>query len=157
AALTTTGIVAAALILGTALSIWQAVRATRAEYDAVVQRDDATEQRNEATAKRREAETAKDQLRRTLYAAHLNLAQAACEGGRTGEVLQMLDREKADSPDLCGFEWHYWRRQCATELSTVKLSGLSDFAAFSADGSRLTSLRLDVNELGNGNTAACMI
>src|SRR5262249_42537792 len=70
AALTTTGIVGAALILGMALSIWQAVRATRAEHEAVVQRDDATEQRNEATEKRREAETAREQLRRTLYAAH---------------------------------------------------------------------------------------
>jgi WD40 repeat protein len=157
AALTTTGIVAAALILGMALSIWQAVRATRAEHDAVVQRDDATEQRNEATAKRREAETAKDQLRRTLYAAHLNLAQASWEGGRTGEVLQLLDREKAASPDLCGFEWQYWRRQCTTELATLKLSGLSDWAAFSADGSRLTSLNLGPNDPAKGGTAACTI
>src|SRR5262249_27805441 len=82
AALTTTGIVAAALILGSALSTWQAVRATRAEHEAVVQRDDATEQRNEATEKRHEAETARDQLRRTLYAAHLNLARPSWEAGR---------------------------------------------------------------------------
>src|SRR5262249_46045175 len=57
AVLTTTCVVAAALILGTAVSTWQAVRATRAEHEAVIQRDDATEQRNEVTEKRREAET----------------------------------------------------------------------------------------------------
>jgi serine/threonine protein kinase/WD40 repeat protein len=133
AALTTTGIVAAALIFGMAVSLWQAVRATRSEIDAV-------DQRNEATQKRREAETAKEQLRRTLYAAHLNLTQAAWEGGRTGEVFQLLDREKAASPDLCGFEWHYWRRQCNAELRTLKLPGLSDWAVFSADGTRFASL-----------------
>jgi hypothetical protein len=134
-ALTTTGIVAAALVLGTAVSIWQAVRATRSENDAV-------EQRNEATEKRGEAETAKEQLRRTLYVAHLNLAQAAWEEGRIGEVLRLLEREKAASPDLCGFEWHYWMRQCHGDLQTLKLPGLSDWASFSADGTRLTSLEL---------------
>jgi WD40 repeat protein len=136
AALTTTGIVAAALVLGTALSIWQAVRATRAEHEAVVQRD-------EATQKGREAETAREQLRRTFYAAHLNLAQAAWEGGRAGEVLELLDREKAASPDLCGFEWHYWRRQCKADLRTLTLPGLTQGAEFSADGSRLASLSYD--------------
>jgi serine/threonine protein kinase/WD40 repeat protein len=142
AALTTTGIVAVALILGLALSIWQAVRATRAEHEAVVQRDDATEQRNEATEKRRDAETTREQLRRTLYAAHLNLAQASWEGGRTGEVFHLLDREKAASPDLCGFEWHYWKRQCNSELRMLNLPGLSGWPAFSADGSRLVSENL---------------
>jgi serine/threonine protein kinase/WD40 repeat protein len=140
--LTTTSVVAAALLVGTVFSIWQAVRATRAEREAIVQRDDATEQRNAATEKRQEAETAREQLRRTLYAAHLNLAQAAWEEGRTGEVLKLLDQEKAASPDLCGFEWHYWRRRCTMELTTLKLP-VRDWAAFSADGMRVTSVYLD--------------
>jgi serine/threonine protein kinase/WD40 repeat protein len=139
--LTTMGIVAAALILGTALSIWQAVRATRAEHEAIVQRDDATEQRNEATEKRHEAETAREQLRRALYGAHLNLAQAAWEAGQVGEMLRLLDLEKATSPDLCGFEWHYWKRQCNGDLRSLKLPGLTESTTFSADGSRIASLR----------------
>ena len=52
------------------------------------------------------------ELRRTLYTAHLNLARTAWEEGQTGDVLKLLDLEKAASPDLCGFEWHYWRRRC---------------------------------------------
>src|SRR5262245_1112738 len=64
-ALTTTTVVAATLLLGTVFSVWQAVRATRAEHEAVAQRDEATERRDEA-------ETARGELRRTLYAAHLN-------------------------------------------------------------------------------------
>jgi eukaryotic-like serine/threonine-protein kinase len=134
------GAIVALALLGGLASTWQAVRATRAERQALVQRDDATEQRNEATQKRGEAETARQDLRRILYAAHLNLAQAAWEEGRIGEVVKLLDQEKAASPDLCGFEWHYWRRQCNADLRTLKLPGLSDWAAFSADGSRFTSL-----------------
>ncbi len=149
-ALTTTGIVAASLILGTAVSIWQAVRATWSENDAVIQR-------NEATEKRREAETTREQLRRTLYAAHLNLAQAAWEGGRIGEVLKLLDQEKAASPDLCGFEWHYWMRQCHGELRTLKLPGPSDWAAFSADGTRLTSLNFPLGDPTKPTTLAFKI
>src|SRR5262249_39062226 len=133
---------AALVVLGALVSTWQAVRAMRAEHEAVVQRDDATEQRNEATEKRHEAETAREQLRRTLYAAHLTLAQAAWEEGRIGEVLNLLDQEKAASPDLCGFEWHYWMRQYHGDLRTLKLPGLPDWTAFSADGTRLISLDL---------------
>src|SRR5262249_2663174 len=143
-ALTTAALVTVALLAGIIASIWQAVRATQAERDAVVQRDDANVQRNEATAKRHEAETTREQQRRTLYAAHLNLAQAAWEGGQVGEVLQLLDREQTASPDLCGFEWHYWRRQCNADLRTLKLPGLSDGMAFlSADGTRLASVQTD--------------
>src|SRR5262249_6451069 len=86
-----------------------------------------------------EAETTREQLRRTLYAAHLNLAQSAWDGGRTGDVLQLLNQEKAASPDLCGFEWRYWMRQCSGELRTLKRPQRSDLASFRADGSRFAS------------------
>jgi serine/threonine protein kinase/WD40 repeat protein len=161
--------IAALVMLGAVASTWQAVRAMRAEHDAVVQRNEATEQRNEATEQRneateqrneateqrREAETAREQLRRTLYHADLNLAQAAWEGGRTAEVLQLLDREKTASPDLCGFEWHYWMRQCHGELATLKLRDLRNWAGavFSADGSRFTALNLGRAEPAKGRYA----
>ena len=48
--------IAALVVLGGMASAWQAVRATRAEHDAVVQRDAAMEQRNEAAEKRHDAE-----------------------------------------------------------------------------------------------------
>src|SRR5262249_40830118 len=83
-----------------------------------------------------------EQLRHTLYAAHLNLAQATWEGDRIGDVLKLLNQEKAASPDLCGFEWHYWMRQCQADLRTLKLPGLGPFfmTAFSADGTRVIAL-----------------
>ncbi len=147
AALTTTAVVATALILGTVLSTWQAVRATQAGQVALHAERRAFEERDLASARRQEAEAARDQLRRTLYDADMELVQAAWEGGRLGEVIRLLDREKADSPDLCGFEWNYWMRRYHQGTRTISIpeskrnspSIAFRYVAFSADGSRLVS------------------
>jgi hypothetical protein len=107
AALTTTTVVAAALIVGTVLSTWLAIRATRAGRIALSAEQRTFAERDAASARRQEAEAARDQPRRTLYDADMKLVQAAWEGGRIGEVIGLLDREKADNPDLCSFEWNY--------------------------------------------------
>jgi serine/threonine protein kinase len=77
AALTTAAVVAAALLLGTAFSAWQAVRATRAETVAEARRLDADEQREAAQTERNKALAAGEDLRRTLYAAEMNLIPPA--------------------------------------------------------------------------------
>ena len=70
----------------------------------------------------------------------MGLVQAAWEGGRVGEVLKLLDQEKADNPDLCGFEWNYWKRQCNQETRTHHLRvPWTSFGAFSADGTRIVT------------------
>jgi WD40 repeat protein len=127
--------ITALLVAGVIVSGWLAVWATRAERDAV-------EQRDQATTKRQEAETAREDLRRLLYAAHLNLAQAAWEGERLDRTLALLRGEKEASPDLCGFEWRYWMRQCHGDLRTLELPGLSEWTAFSADATRVAALDL---------------
>ena len=53
AALVTSGLVALALIAGTGVSIWQAIRATNAEVAAIAERDEKEQQAIRAT--RREA------------------------------------------------------------------------------------------------------
>ena len=146
-ALTTAGMVAAALLLGTALSLWQAVRAEHArrtalaaQHAAILAERAAVEQRDEATTRRTEAEAARDTLRRTLYAADMGLVQAAWEGGRHSEVNRLLLREKADNPGLLGFEWNYWMRQSHQASRTISLPrqvGFLSFPAFSGDGSRV--------------------
>jgi WD40 repeat protein/serine/threonine protein kinase len=137
-ALLTSGVVAAALFVGTVLTGWQAIRATQAEHAALQSESDAIAERNEATAKRREAEAARESLRRTLYAANLNLVQAAWEGGRMNEVHQLLDQERKASPDLCGFEWNYWTRRSRQDLRTFSLQKTHP-SSFSADGRRLVT------------------
>ena len=88
----------------------------------------------------------------------MGLVQAAWEGGRVGEVLKLLNQEKADNPDLCGFEWNYWMRQCHQDVRTLNIKGLGLFSSFSAEGTRIASIfwaerhapRLFVQGLGHG-------
>src|SRR5207247_1427707 len=112
-ALATAAAIAACLILGTTVSAWQAVRATTAEAKAeanerkanenaaeaqekakevAAQRNEAQQQRDEAQKQRDEIRTLADRLQRTLYAAHINLAQNALKepGGiaRLDDLLQ---------------------------------------------------------------------
>ena len=129
AALATAVAIAASLILGTTASAWQAVRATTAEAQANANATQAQEKAQEATTQRDEAQKQRDevralneQLQRTLYAAHINLAQHAWEAGRVGRVVELLEqhRPKAGESDLRGFEWYYLYRLCHGDLLTLK-------------------------------------
>jgi serine/threonine protein kinase/WD40 repeat protein len=156
AAFSTTAVVAAALFFGTVLSTWQAVRATRAGQVALHAEQRAFEERDLASAQRQEAEAARDQRSRTLYDADMELVQAAWEGGRLGEVIRLLDREKAENPELRGFEWNYWMRRFhhgARTFSPPELKRGGIDVAFSADGSRLV---LNSSEIVHGAAATSM-
>ncbi len=105
------------LVLGTAVSTWQSIVATRA--------------RSTADAERLRAE-------RQLYAANMNLAQREWEQNNAGRVRQLLD-ETAAHPER-GFEWYYWQRQTHRELMTLR--GHDDVfghVAFSQDGRRIVT------------------
>jgi WD40 repeat protein/serine/threonine protein kinase len=93
----------------------------------------------EANLQRDEARALNERLQRTLYAAHMNLAQQAWEAGSAGRVLELLDqhRPKAGETDLRGFEWHYLNRLCHAEFLTLK--GGAGSVAYSPDGKRLAS------------------
>jgi WD40 repeat protein/serine/threonine protein kinase len=111
------------------LGQWQAAVANAAEANQ--QRDDAQRQRDEVRA-------LNDQLQRTLYAAHMNLAQHAMEAGGIERVMELLEqhRPKAGEPDLRHFEWHYLNRLCHSELLTLKGAWP---VSYSPDGKRLAS------------------
>jgi WD40 repeat protein/serine/threonine protein kinase len=143
----------AVLVLGTAVSAWQAVRATQAEAVALaneqqantnaVQAEEkeqqANEQRDEAQRQRDEVRALNERLRRTLYAAHINLAKSAWEAGDIRRVQELLDhhRPKPGESDLRGFEWDYLYRQCHAEILTLHAGGDPLSVAFSPDGKRL--------------------
>jgi serine/threonine protein kinase/tetratricopeptide (TPR) repeat protein len=65
-ALLTAMLVTAALVLGTAISSWQAIRAMRAEHLAELDREAAAEQRTEADKQRARAEANFQQARKTV-------------------------------------------------------------------------------------------
>ena len=118
-ALTAAAVIAAVMILGTTVSAWQAVRATAAEgraaaneqnaiasaaaahenereakskaQEARQQRDEAQKQRDEVRALNAKLQATQEEARRTLYIAHMNLAQRAWEDGNVGRVLDLLD------------------------------------------------------------------
>ncbi|HTU91854.1 MAG TPA: serine/threonine-protein kinase [Gemmataceae bacterium] len=118
-------------------------QARRNEYEAKKERD-------AAEAARDEARTTSNKLRNVLYAADMNLAQAAWEANDIGRVLRLLEshRPHPDEEDLRGFEWHYWQRQCHPELRMVEIPELRRSAstgrwasngAFNQDGTRLAA------------------
>src|SRR5260221_471567 len=103
------------LVLGVVVSTWQAIRATRAEREAVragnVARHQEQLARESADEARRQRGLASEQellARRRFYAAQMNLANQAVEAGQPGRALELLEtqRPKAAAEDLRAFEWY---------------------------------------------------
>src|SRR5262249_40713721 len=157
AALATAVAIAASLILGTTASAWQAVRATTAEaqananatlartsaqeakekaQEATTQRDLAQRQRDEVKALNDKLAAKEQQLQRTLYAAHINLAQQASEAGAAARARDLLEehRPRAGESDLRGFEWYYLYRLCHTEHLTLRHDLQVFSVTYSPDG-----------------------
>jgi len=94
--------VTVALVLGAAVSTWQAIRATHF---------------------RRQAEAEALTNRQNLYAAHMNLANLALETHNLGRFRELLEnyvpKSEAQSPksegDLRGWEWRYLYGQCHSD------------------------------------------
>src|SRR5262249_16308614 len=87
-ALTTVGLVAAALLIGTGVSLWQSIRATQAERDAVGKQHAAelaeqaeAEQRKLTQRERDVVKSAHENLRQTLYVADMTVAKHAWDEG----------------------------------------------------------------------------
>jgi serine/threonine protein kinase/WD40 repeat protein len=158
--LVTAAAMAALLVAGIAISTWQAVRATRAEGDAVAKRDEAEKarqaevdqrqiadgERTRAQRERDEAKAARREARRALYTVAMNSIQTAWETHDVGRVLELLEetRPGKDEEDLRGFEWHYWNRLCHSELQTWHRGGNGEpgreAGTFSPDGTRYAAL-----------------
>src|SRR5262249_62355184 len=78
---------AALLLAGVVVSTREAVRATRAEGEAVEQRDLAEEAEQAAARERDAARDARGRLRRPPYASDMKLAQAAWQADHVSRVL----------------------------------------------------------------------
>jgi WD40 repeat protein/serine/threonine protein kinase len=120
-----------------------AAEAEEQKQEANQQRDEAQRQRDEVRALNEKLQAKEAQLQRTLYAAHMNLAQQAWEEGRISRVLELLDqhRPKPGENDLRGFEWRYIYRLCHSDLLTLKghtFEGITS-VSYSPDGKRLAS------------------
>ncbi|MGO9467744.1 MAG: protein kinase domain-containing protein [Isosphaeraceae bacterium] len=152
----TAALVAAALVLGTVVSTYQALRATAAEgtarrneQAAQAQKEEADRARTAADLAKGEAEKRRDELaalnmrlRRARYVADMNVAHHAWAENNLTRTWELLEqhRPRPGEPDLRGFEWHYLRRLFHGELLVVKAHGGEvTTVAFTPDGKQLLS------------------
>jgi eukaryotic-like serine/threonine-protein kinase len=163
AGLATGAVVLAALVAGTGVSTWQAIRATHAEQsarrslqaesealsEAEVARQTAEQarqaeaaQRKIADAQRKLAESRELTARRYLYASQMDLAEQAWERGHVARVTELLEgqRPQPGQQDLRGFGWYYRWRLCHSERLTLRGRGGGGLVvAISPDGKTLAT------------------
>jgi WD40 repeat protein len=137
------GAMAVLLVLGSAVSTWQAVRATRAEGVAEERREEAVQAEQQAKDERDRAETSEAKAQHSLYIANMNRVLFELEHNNVDQARELLDLYRhptAPENDQRGWEWFYWDRMCHGELSTVPAhSGDVRKVEFSPDGSLIVS------------------
>ena len=107
-ALWTTGLVAAALLIGTAVSIWQAVEANAARTLAGELLENEKNARSEADRHAEQERDARNETEVSLYLQTLARVQREREAGNVGLAEQLLDDPRWQK--FRGWEWHYLKR-----------------------------------------------
>ena len=103
--------------------------------EAEEQRRAATAAEHEAVLEKNGAVAAHEDLRRSLYASDMQLAEEAWESGDIPRMRSLLEghRPRPGTPDLRGFEWHYLRG-LGTTVDIARLAHDADFGQLSPDG-----------------------
>ena len=132
--------IALALLLGTVVSTFFALRANK----------NAVESQKNADRAKEEALRARDEKSisdRRLYVAEMSLIQRAWQEGHMDVVQQRLESirpKRPEDPDLRGFEWYYLQRMCHLDLRTLRgHSGWVTGVAYSPDGRFVASASWD--------------
>jgi WD40 repeat protein len=139
AAVLTISLVALALIGGTAVATWQAVRASRALTAETNQRQAAENARTETAIALKRLKDEEGQTRaalaaqrRTAYLSDISLAAYEWAGNRPLRSAQLLEGCPAD---LRGWEWYYlWRMAHSAEQEYGDVRPGTSIGGFTADG-----------------------
>jgi WD40 repeat protein len=123
----------------------RARQAAAAEAHADARAGEARRAAAETSAANRALTAAQASMRRTLYAAQLNLAQAAWDSANSARTMELLEttRPEPGAVDFRGFEWRYYRRLAHGELAVHKLAGYHSAAYDERDYSRSPVLSRD--------------
>ena len=102
-------VVAFVMVTGSAVSIWQAVRATKAEAEAKLAQERQKTLRQRAETQREEANEQRALANVNEYVADMSLAHQSLRDGNYGRAVQLLERHRPHpgQPDLRGFEWRF--------------------------------------------------
>jgi eukaryotic-like serine/threonine-protein kinase len=173
-ALATGAVVLAALVGGTVVSTWQAIRATHAEQSATRSLQAETDahrqaaaaaagekaQRERADRERAEAMRQRQAALHELYLSQMNLAEQAWEAGRVKRVMELLDgqRPRPGARDQRSFDWYYRWRLCHSERLALHRPDEVLALAFSPDGRTLatTSKVIELWDLPQGHLRATL-
>ncbi len=137
--LTAATVVAAALLLGSIASTWQALRATAAERAARDQKRQADAAKERAESRSSELAALNESLRRRSYVTDMSLAQHAWDENNLVLLGNLLDKQRPrpGETDLRGFEWHYLRRLVHADLLTIRAhDGWASSLAYTPEGKR---------------------
>ncbi|MEO8425581.1 MAG: serine/threonine-protein kinase [Verrucomicrobiota bacterium] len=106
--------ITATLLTGITISMWQAVRATKAEHRALEAQQQETQLRQQAEQERERAEQEKASARLNEYVADINLAQQSLSAGNFRRAMELVNKHRPQpgEPDLRGFEWRYLWQLC---------------------------------------------
>ncbi len=145
--------VATAMLLGTIVSIWQAVRATHATRVALGAQAQALTAQAGEKVQRQKAEALAEQnwqnyliARQNLYAADIAQADRAVNDANYVRARQLLDgqRPKAGEPDLRGIEWRYlWATSRGDQIVTLDAGAAVDGVNVSSDGKLIAAASAD--------------
>jgi len=147
ASLTALALVMVSLILGTVVSLRQAIRANREATERTFEAQRALDAEAEAKAQARRAEAGESAARCNLYAADMIAVQQALNDGNLGQARHLLATHEphAEEEDLRGFEWRYfWDQSRGDELYTLEgHSNVVVSLVFAPDGKTLVSCSQD--------------
>ena len=152
--------VAAALVVGTLVSVYFAIQATHradeagcsAEQARLAQGNERT-QREEAVHQQKIAEQQRDAAGRNLYVADMHLVQQAWQSGDIARPQELLARHvpQAGQPDYRGWEWHFLDGLSHGFVSLPGHALTISSLAWSSDGQHLASgagsFSMDAGEL----------
>ncbi|MDC0325378.1 WD40 repeat domain-containing serine/threonine protein kinase [bacterium] len=135
--------IGAALILGTSLAAWQAVKAhqkaeiaTQKTKEAVTAQFAADQARENERQQRTKAENSERQVKRSLYAADMLLAQYAAEDRDVKTGLDLLERFIPNSGEIDhrGWSWRYYYGRLIGKGITKRMIPTAHEMALSNDG-----------------------
>jgi WD40 repeat protein/serine/threonine protein kinase len=100
------------LLIGTAASLWQAIRATQAETTARLAERSEVQLRRQAEHEQEQAKAQAALAKLNEYVADIGLAQQSLAGGDYGRAVHLLKKHQPQpgEADLRGFEWGYLAR-----------------------------------------------